>query len=124
MKTPNVPSAARRWLSGRLTGVMKNSVSTVTVPNAERPSQDAGHEVLTINLSSLPAGRSNMPFCSVEEAIEELKKGNFIIVLDDENRENEGDLIIAAEKALRRPSTSWPSTPGPRMHAHDGRAPG
>jgi 3,4-dihydroxy 2-butanone 4-phosphate synthase/GTP cyclohydrolase II len=40
-----------------------------------------------------------MPFCSVEEAIEELKKGNFIIVLDDEARENEGDLIIAAEKA-------------------------
>ena len=39
-----------------------------------------------------------MPFCSVEEAIEELKKGNFIIVLDDEARENEGDLIIAAEK--------------------------
>lgn len=40
-----------------------------------------------------------MPFCSVEDAILELKKGNFIIVLDDENRENEGDLIIAAEKA-------------------------
>lgn len=39
-----------------------------------------------------------MPFCSVEEAIVELKKGNFIIVLDDEARENEGDLIIAAEK--------------------------
>jgi 3,4-dihydroxy 2-butanone 4-phosphate synthase / GTP cyclohydrolase II len=39
-----------------------------------------------------------MPFCSVEEAIEELKKGNFIIVLDDESRENEGDLIMAAEK--------------------------
>ena len=55
--------------------------------------------VLTINLSILRAGRSNMPFCSVEDAVEELKKGNFIIVLDDENRENEGDLIIAAEKA-------------------------
>ena len=40
-----------------------------------------------------------MPFCSVEDAVEELKKGNFIIVLDDEARENEGDLIIAAEKA-------------------------
>jgi 3,4-dihydroxy 2-butanone 4-phosphate synthase/GTP cyclohydrolase II len=39
-----------------------------------------------------------MPFCSVEEAIVELKKGNFIIVLDDESRENEGDLLIAAEK--------------------------
>lgn len=39
-----------------------------------------------------------MPFCTVVEAIEELRKGNFIIVLDDESRENEGDLIIAAEK--------------------------
>lgn len=34
---------------------------------------------------------------SIEEAIEEIKKGNFIIVVDDEDRENEGDLIIAAE---------------------------
>ncbi len=33
----------------------------------------------------------------IEEAIEEIKKGNFIIVVDDEDRENEGDLIIAAE---------------------------
>ncbi|MHC1631583.1 MAG: bifunctional 3,4-dihydroxy-2-butanone-4-phosphate synthase/GTP cyclohydrolase II [Methanotrichaceae archaeon] len=39
-----------------------------------------------------------MPFCSVEEAIEEVRKGNFIIILDDESRENEGDLMIAAEK--------------------------
>jgi 3,4-dihydroxy 2-butanone 4-phosphate synthase/GTP cyclohydrolase II len=39
-----------------------------------------------------------MPFCSVDEALLELRKGNFIIVLDDESRENEGDLIIAAEK--------------------------
>lgn len=34
---------------------------------------------------------------SIEEAIEEIKKGNFVIVVDDEDRENEGDLIIAAE---------------------------
>ena len=34
---------------------------------------------------------------SIEDAIEEIKKGNFIIVVDDEDRENEGDLIIAAE---------------------------
>ncbi len=40
-----------------------------------------------------------MPFCSVEDAISEIKAGRFIIVLDDENRENEGDLVIAAEKA-------------------------
>lgn len=33
----------------------------------------------------------------VEDAIEEIRKGNFVIVVDDEDRENEGDLIIAAE---------------------------
>ena len=34
---------------------------------------------------------------TIEEAIEEIRKGNFIIVVDDEDRENEGDFIIAAE---------------------------
>ncbi|QIK61322.1 bifunctional 3,4-dihydroxy-2-butanone-4-phosphate synthase/GTP cyclohydrolase II [Dysgonomonas sp. HDW5A] len=34
---------------------------------------------------------------TIEEAIEEIKKGNFVVVVDDEDRENEGDLIIAAE---------------------------
>ncbi|MEE9269655.1 MAG: bifunctional 3,4-dihydroxy-2-butanone-4-phosphate synthase/GTP cyclohydrolase II [Candidatus Krumholzibacteria bacterium] len=37
-------------------------------------------------------------FCSVEEAISEMRKGNIVIVVDDESRENEGDMIIAAEK--------------------------
>lgn len=35
---------------------------------------------------------------SIEEALEDFKKGKFVIVVDDEDRENEGDLIIAAEK--------------------------
>lgn len=34
----------------------------------------------------------------IEDAIEEFRNGNFVIVVDDEDRENEGDLIIAAEK--------------------------
>ncbi|MGD0153163.1 MAG: bifunctional 3,4-dihydroxy-2-butanone-4-phosphate synthase/GTP cyclohydrolase II [Thermacetogeniaceae bacterium] len=38
-------------------------------------------------------------FHSLEEAIEELRAGRMVIVVDDEDRENEGDLIIAAEKA-------------------------
>ncbi|NLY10178.1 MAG: bifunctional 3,4-dihydroxy-2-butanone-4-phosphate synthase/GTP cyclohydrolase II [Firmicutes bacterium] len=37
-------------------------------------------------------------FVSIEQAIEEFKKGKFLIVVDDEERENEGDLVIAAEK--------------------------
>lgn len=35
---------------------------------------------------------------SIEEAIDDFRQGKFIIVVDDEDRENEGDLIIAAEK--------------------------
>ena len=34
---------------------------------------------------------------SIDEAVEDFKKGEFVIVVDDEDRENEGDLIIAAE---------------------------
>ena len=35
---------------------------------------------------------------SIEDAVEDFKNGEFVIVVDDEDRENEGDLIIAAEK--------------------------
>ena len=38
-----------------------------------------------------------MEFATIPEAIEDIKAGKFIIVVDDENRENEGDLVIAAE---------------------------
>ncbi len=36
-------------------------------------------------------------FCTTEEAIEEIKSGRMIILVDDEDRENEGDLVIAAQ---------------------------
>jgi len=39
-----------------------------------------------------------MKFNTIEEAIEEIKKGNMVVVVDDEDRENEGDLVLAAEK--------------------------
>lgn len=39
------------------------------------------------------------PFASIEHAIETLKAGRMIMLLDDENRENEGDLVIAAQHA-------------------------
>ncbi len=38
-----------------------------------------------------------MPLCSLEEGLEELRAGRFLIVVDDENRENEGDLVMPAE---------------------------
>lgn len=38
------------------------------------------------------------PFASIPEALEDLRQGKMIILVDDENRENEGDIMIAAEK--------------------------
>jgi 3,4-dihydroxy 2-butanone 4-phosphate synthase / GTP cyclohydrolase II len=39
-----------------------------------------------------------MPICTPEEAIAEIRQGKMIILVDDEDRENEGDLTVAAEK--------------------------
>jgi 3,4-dihydroxy 2-butanone 4-phosphate synthase/GTP cyclohydrolase II len=39
-----------------------------------------------------------MHFNTIEEAIEDIKQGKMIVVVDDEDRENEGDLLMAAEK--------------------------
>lgn len=39
-----------------------------------------------------------MPISSIEDVLEDLKQGKMIILVDDEDRENEGDLTIAAEK--------------------------
>src|SRR5207248_3236082 len=38
------------------------------------------------------------PFCDVESAIADIRAGKMIVVVDDEDRENEGDLTLAAEK--------------------------
>jgi hypothetical protein len=40
----------------------------------------------------------NPPFCDVGTALEEIRAGRMIVVIDDEDRENEGDLTMAAEK--------------------------
>lgn len=41
---------------------------------------------------------NRIKFDSIEDAIKDIKAGKFVIVVDDEDRENEGDLIMAAEK--------------------------
>jgi len=40
-----------------------------------------------------------MPFTRIEDALEEIRQGRMVIVVDDEDRENEGDFVMAAEKA-------------------------
>src|SRR5215469_8643292 len=40
-----------------------------------------------------------MPFSTIPEAVHDIRKGRLVIVVDDPDRENEGDLICAASKA-------------------------
>src|SRR5262245_50389752 len=53
--------------------------------------------------SDCKVGATNMPdsqdFCSIEDALAELKAGRMVVLVDDEQRENEGDIAVAAENA-------------------------
>ena len=66
-------------------------------PEAPRPGRHAprlrGREVSVVN-----AAGAHPPFSAIEEGIAELAAGRMLIVVDDEDRENEGDLVMAAEK--------------------------
>ena len=63
-----------------------------------------------------------MPLSSMEEALEDLKAGKILIVVDDEKRENEGDLVVAAEKVTPgyRQLPGYPRSGSP-VYAHEGR---
>src|SRR5256884_3010136 len=43
------------------------------------------------------ATATKTPFATVEEAIEDIRAGRFVVVVDDPDRENEGDLVMAAQ---------------------------
>jgi 3,4-dihydroxy 2-butanone 4-phosphate synthase/GTP cyclohydrolase II len=45
------------------------------------------------------ATQTKSPFATIDEAIEEVRSGRFVVVVDDPGRENEGDLVIAAQFA-------------------------
>ena len=53
---------------------------------------------MTKNIRIAKGARKRTPFASIDEAIAAFRDGQMIIVCDDEDRENEGDLTIAAEK--------------------------
>lgn len=42
---------------------------------------------------------NTIQFSAIKEAVRDIRAGRFVIVMDDEGRENEGDLVVAAEKA-------------------------
>ena len=53
---------------------------------------------MTTKKPKIRIARRRGPFAPIEEAIDAIREGRMIIVVDDEDRENEGDLTIAAEK--------------------------
>ena len=62
----------------------------------ERPSDRTGRTMTMSEGTEAIAGTS--PFASIPEAVEDIRAGRIVIVVDDADRENEGDLIMAAEK--------------------------
>jgi 3,4-dihydroxy 2-butanone 4-phosphate synthase/GTP cyclohydrolase II len=53
---------------------------------------------VTEEIGGATAVRDDSPFSAIEEAIEDIRVGRMVIVVDDADRENEGDLIMAAER--------------------------
>jgi 3,4-dihydroxy 2-butanone 4-phosphate synthase / GTP cyclohydrolase II len=49
--------------------------------------------------SAAAEDRADSPFATIEEAIEEIRRGRMVVVCDGEDRENEGDLVLAAQFA-------------------------
>ena len=47
------------------------------------------------------------PFATVAEAIEDIRAGKMVVVVDSPDRENEGDLVIAAENVTPEEINSW-----------------
>ena len=52
-----------------------------------------------------------MPVNTVEEILEDFRQGKMVLMMDDENRENEGDLIIAADVTTPEHITFLPGMP-------------
>ena len=44
-----------------------------------------------------PTPAANRPFATIEEALDDIRAGRMVVVCDDEDRENEGDLTMAAQ---------------------------
>ena len=65
-----------------------------------------------------------MPFTHIENAIAAVGRGELVVVVDDADRENEGDLIMAAEKVdARGDGLHDPPHERRHLHADAGRAP-
>jgi len=58
---------------------------------------DGQDRAATTGVAERGAQEPESPFATIEEALDDLREGRFVIVCDDEDRENEGDLTLAAQ---------------------------
>jgi hypothetical protein len=64
--------------------------------SSHSPCPPASYEVKAPSLIKDVPPRSEFSFDSMEDALDAFRRGDFLVVMDDETRENEGDLICAA----------------------------
>src|SRR5436309_1987109 len=86
------------------TGVTRSELITTQPTTRTRPMAPSTHAVAAtappigdgMNLSSM-SSRPSARFAAIGDALEDIRQGKMVVVVDDENRENEGDLTIAAQ---------------------------
>src|SRR5260370_8301665 len=88
----------------RFFGITKSLVTQGAPVAPERPETFSFDTIMAMPIE----------FATVEEAAEEFRQGRQIVVVDDEDRENEGDLVVAAGKV---------PPPAPNFMAKHGRGP-
>ena len=99
------PATTANLLSGHIKTFYTpptSSVSTMTpssqpIPPPPPPAPSSSARPLERPEADIPA-RTTFEFDSMEDALEAFSRGEFLVVMDDESRENEGDLIIAASE--------------------------
>lgn len=112
--TKNWLETYRRELEGRApcaaAGVelAKAAAEADAMPAAEAPDSPVAPATPPPGVEAAPAAASSPAtgspsqqppvFATIEEALDELRAGRMLVVVDDEDRENEGDLVLAAEK--------------------------
>ncbi|BGP21757.1 3,4-dihydroxy-2-butanone 4-phosphate synthase [Rhodotorula toruloides] len=84
-----------------LAGAPAHVAARLPSSNEPSPSSSASAPEQVTTIDTTPSGRT-VELDSVEDALEAFRKGDFLVVVDDMDRENEGDLIIAADRITQQ----------------------
>ncbi len=93
-----VPVYAKQGVKALEDWLSDQGVKNINAVNDAIKSAKPWHAKAGVAADGLIAARFCMTFASIPEAIEDFRQGKILIVVDDEDRENEGDLTIAATK--------------------------